>query len=225
MARNGYGVDYLSLEMPVGELALRCLLSESRVPHYRVKQATVEQRHWSAMASAIGAMCDWPWIWDDRGSVTAEWIAEHAKRTRDILQAEGRDLHAVIIDHVQKIRGKNERAPFREQMVRTVDTLKQLANHEGLCVIALAQIGRGTEQRNMKDRRPRMADLQEAGAIEQEADAVALLYRADYYAETKADWTNVLEVNLPKIRGGEPRMVKLRFDGPRYRIDNLEGEE
>ena len=224
LAANGNGVDYLSLEMPVRQLALRCLLCEAKVPHYRIKSGTVEPRHWSAMAAAIGRMCDWPWMWDDRGGVNTAWILRHVIQTRKMMQDEGKELHTVVLDHVQKIRGTNERAPRREQMVQIVDDLKQLAKRENLCVLALAQIGRGTEARGLKDRRPRMADLQEAGAIEQEGDAVGLLYRADYYSD-KTEWTNVLELNLPKVRDGEPKLVKLVFDGSRFRVDNMEPED
>jgi replicative DNA helicase len=225
LARNGFGVDFLSLEMPTEEQAMRCLLCAARVPHWRVKRAQMAPEHWSAMTAEVGAMCKWPWVWDDRGGVGVEWIAQHASRTADRLKARGATLHAVVVDHVQKIKGANERAPRHEQMKWIVDGLKQLAKRDSLCVIALAQINRSTEARGTKDHRPRMADLREAGSVEEEADAVGLLYRDDYYAAEGGERTNVLEVALPKIRGGEPAHVKLRFDGARYRIDNLAADE
>ena len=222
LARNGYGVDFLSLEMPTKQQAMRALLCESGVPHYRIKQGTMRASDWRDMTSAMDRMCKWPWLWDDRGGVTVEWIVEHVTMAREKIRAKGGELHSVVIDHVQKIRGSEPRAPRHEQMKWIVDGLKQLAKREDVCVIALAQINRNTEERTAKDRRPRMANLREAGAVEEEADAVALLYREDYYTPDKDNWTNVLEVNLPKVRGGEPGLVKLRFDGARTRIDNLE---
>lgn len=222
LARNGFGVDFLTPEMPTAQQALRCLLCASGVPFHKIKYNTMQPSDWAAMTACVGDMCKWPWVWDDKGSVDVEWIAKHVNVTRERLQKKGTDLHSVVIDHVQKIKGKNDRAPRREQMVWIVDGLKQLAKRADVCVIALAQIGRGTEQRNMKDRRPRMADLQEAGAIEQEADVAALLYREDYYAGDDEPKTNVLEVRLAKVRGGEPKTIKLLFDGSRSRIGDLD---
>jgi replicative DNA helicase len=225
LAERGNGVDFLSLEMPTEEQALRALLCRSRVKHDRIKNNKVLKPHWSRLTVAINDMCTWPWVWDDKGGVTVEWIAQHTEQTREKLQARGADLHSVVIDHIQKIRGSEPRAPRHEQMKWIVDGLKQLAKRQGLCVSALAQISRATEERTIKDHRPRMANLREAGAVEEEADAVALLYREDYYADANAPRTNVLEINLPKLRGGQPTLVRLRFDGQRYRVDNLEEDE
>jgi len=220
LAERGNGVDYLSFEMPTEEQAIRCLLSASRVGHWRIRQNLVRPEDWSAMTAAAARVSKLPWMWDDKSGVNVDWIARHIRATRAKLKARGADLHTVVLDTVQKIRGDNARANLREQMVRTVDALKQLAIREDVCMLALAQIGRGTEARNQKDRRPRMADLQEAGAIEQEADGVMLLFRADYYAEKGEERDHVLDVAMPKIRGGEPTYAKLHFDGACYRIDN-----
>ena len=219
-AIKGLGVDFLSLEMPIEEQAIRALLCQSRVPAWRLKLSKVEPEHWSAMTASVGGMVKWPWSWSDKGGITVEQIAEQVRRCKAAMAAKGQSLFMVVIDHIQKIRGSRGR-DRRTEMVHVTDSLKTLAKEEAVCVVGLAQVNRGTEARGQKDRRPRVSELQESGSIEQEADAIMLLFREDYYRD-RAEWNNVLEVSLPKIRGGEPTFVKLRFTGECYRIDALE---
>jgi len=218
-AEKGLGVDFLSLEMTVEEQAIRALLSQSSVPSWRLKLNKVEPEHWTAMTATVNAMCKWPWSWSDKGGVTIEQIAEQVRRCKAKMADKGQRLFLVVVDHIQKIRGSRGR-DRRTEMVHITDSLKTLAKDEDVCVIGLAQINRGTEARGQKDRRPRITELQESGSIEQEADAIMLLYREDYYRK-KGEWDNVLEVSMPKIRGGEPSFARLRFTGECYRIDNL----
>jgi len=223
-AEKGLGVDFISLEMPVEEQAVRALLCQSKVPAFRLKNNTVEARHWSAMTTSINDMIKWPWAWNDKPGVTVEQIEKQIRRCKAKMAEEGQSLFMVVVDHIQKIRGSKGK-DRRTEMVHITDMLKNIAKSENVCVVGLAQVNRGTETRGQKDRRPRVSELQESGSIEQEADAIMLLYREDYYRKERDDYDNILEVSMPKIRGGEPTFAKLRFTGECYRIDNLASGE
>jgi len=223
-ASSGLAVDYLSLEMPIEELALRSLFCQSRVSSDRMRNGTMQPEDWSKMIKSVNDMGKWPFWWDDSSGVTVEWIREQIQETKQIMKDEmGKELFLVVIDHIQKINGTNARVDRRQQMVHITDQLKVIAKEENVCMLGLAQINREPENRG-KDKRPRISDLQESGSIEQEADGIILLFREDYYRK-KADWDFKMDMAIPKIRGGEPTLVKVRFTGDQYRIDNLAEDE
>ena len=220
-ANMGLAVDYLSLEMPIEELALRSLFCESQVSSDRMRNNNMQSSDWSKMTNAVNGMCKWPLWWDDSSGVTIEWIREQIQETKKIMMDEmGKELFLVVIDHIQKINGTNARSDRRQQMVHITDQCKVIAKEENVCMLGLAQINRDPENRG-KDKRPRISDLQESGSIEQEADGIILLFREDYYRK-KSEWDFKMDMAIPKVRGGEPTVVKVRFAGDLYRIDNLE---
>lgn len=222
IAAKGEGVDYVTIEMPTGEQAHRSMFCWSGVASYRWKSGTLRPSDWEELNKAVRTMSDFTWVWDDASSVTVEDIAAQVKRAKARLEG---NLFLVVIDHVLNIKGSNPRQPRREQVIHITGQLKALAKSENLCILALAQLNRNLEARGVKDKRPQISDLKESGSFEEDADAILLLFREDHYQKDRSKWTNVLEVSMPKIRGGEPSFAKLRFEGASYRIDNLAGAE
>ncbi len=105
----------------------------------------------------------------------------------------------------------------QEQIAKISRRLKQLARELNVPVIALSQLNRGVE--NREDRRPRMADLRESGAIEQDADLVLLLHRPEYYDPN--DQPGVAELIIAKNRSGATGSVKFAFLKNLTRFENL----
>jgi replicative DNA helicase len=223
IARRGEMVDYITIEMPTKDQALRALFLESGVESHRFKFKTVRPEDWSALVEAVQRIKDIPWIWDDRGTTTVDQIRRQVQIVKRKAEAKGRRLHTVIIDHILNIKGSNERQPRREQVLYITNQLKAIAKAEDVCVIGLTQINRGPEGRVNK--RPTIADLKESGSSEEDADNIILLYRADKYKKANEPKDHIVEVIVPKVRGGEEGFVRLREDFNRCQLLPMEEGE
>jgi replicative DNA helicase len=223
LAKQGEPIAYMSMEMPTTQLAMRALFAEGRVESWRWKEGRMRQPDdWNSLMAACESLKPLPWLFDETSCMTVEQLRAKVeymqRRFKDTI---GKELHSVIIDHVLLLKGTNERQPRREQVVHITKSLKAMANDLNLCVIELTQLSRAMEARSVKDKRPQISDLKESGSSEEDADAVLLLYRSDYYEKDKSQWDRELEVGIPKLRDGEPCVVKLHFDGARQRVDSL----
>ena len=125
-------------------------------------------------------------------------------------------LSLIVIDYLQLISGSGKSGDNRQQEVSEISrNLKILAKEMNCPVIALSQLSRSVESRD--DKTPRLSDLRESGAIEQDADIVMFLYREEYYKKTKeqeanADQNEVVDLNLAKHRNGSVGHVSLVFN-------------
>jgi replicative DNA helicase len=117
------------------------------------------------------------------------------------------DVRLVIIDYLQLIEPEDKRAPREQQIAQITRRLKFLAKEISVPVIALAQLNRGVELR--EDKRPRLADLRESGAIEQDADIVMFLHRPEMYQP--GEQVGEAEVIVAKHRNGPTGIVRLAF--------------
>ena len=123
----------------------------------------------------------------------------------------------IVVDYIQLIDSDESRDSRQEQIAKISRRLKTLAREMKLPVVALSQLNRAVE--NREDRRPRMADLRESGAIEQDADMVLLLHRPEYYDAN--DQPGIAEVIVAKNRNGATGTVKLTFLKNFTRFENL----
>jgi replicative DNA helicase len=123
----------------------------------------------------------------------------------------------ILVDYIQLVESEDSRDSRQEQIAKISRRLKSLARELHLPVIALSQLNRAVESR--EDKRPRMADLRESGAIEQDADIVLLLHRPDYYDQN--DQPGVAELIVAKNRNGATGNYKLMFSKKITRFDNL----
>jgi len=118
-----------------------------------------------------------------------------------------RGLGMLMVDYIQLIDTEDSRDSRQEQIAKISRRLKTLARELQIPVVALSQLNRAVESR--EDRRPRMADLRESGAIEQDADVVLLLHRPEYYDPN--DQPGIAELIIAKNRNGATGSVKLTF--------------
>ena len=161
------------------------------------------------------------WI-DDSGAPTLLEIRAKCRRWRadPNIFASPNVQGMVVIDYLQLIHGRPAgREQNREREISEISRgLKALAKELRVPIIALSQLNRGVESR--QDKRPQLSDLRESGAIEQDADVIAFIYRDDVYNKESPE-KNIAEIIIGKQRNGPTGTVKLRFMNQYTRFENL----
>lgn len=192
-----------SLEMSREELCKRVLCSVAQVNGMDVNKGNLKDQDWQRITRAINRLDDAPLYIDDQSGTT---VLEMKAKLRRLQKRVGLDL--VVIDYLQLIRGSGRTENRVNEISEISRQLKGLAKELRVPIVALSQVSRGVEAR--QDKRPTLADLRESGAIEQDADVVAFIYRDEYYNKQTED-TDVAEVIIAKQRNGPVDTVKLSF--------------
>jgi len=203
-ATSGYKVWISSLEM--SSLTLRLLSSQGGVDANVFRNGYFTEHAYKSLQLAANQLTNLPVVIDDSSALTILELKSKCRRAR----AE-RGLDLVVVDYLQLMRG-DSRPDNREQEIAEISRgLKSLAKELEVPVIALAQLNRGPETR--EEKRPRLADLRESGAIEQDADLIAFLYRDEVYNKSpEAANTGLAEVIVAKQRNGPTGTVNLTFE-------------
>lgn len=141
-------------------------------------------------------------------------------KARRIQARHGLDL--LIVDYLQLMSSSLRKTDGRTQEISEISrSLKALARELDIPVIALSQLSRAVESRSRTDKRPILSDLRESGAIEQDADVVAFLYREELY-RPDTEKQGIAEVIVQKQRNGPTGTIELRFFREHTRFENLE---
>lgn len=217
------GVAVFSLEMGAQQLAQRMLTSEARVDAHRARMGRMKDDDWQRLARAAGALSEADIFIDDTPGLSVLELRAKCRR----LVAE-HDIGLVVVDYLQLMQasGANLRSGAnREQEIAHISrSLKGLAKELNIPVMALSQLNRGVENRG-GDKRPQLADLRESGSIEQDADVVAFIYRAERYGITVDEQGNstegIAEIIIGKQRNGPIGSVELAFVDQYARFENL----
>jgi len=210
---SGIPVGFFSLEMSKEQLAMRLLCSEARVDSQKIRSGFLSSQEGGKMISAASVFLEAPIFIDDTPALSALELRAKARR----MMAE-RGLGMVIVDYLQLMRGR-EGAERREQEISEISrALKALAKELYIPVIALSQLNRKVEERH--DKRPQLSDLRESGAIEQDADVIAFIYRDEMYSRESAD-KGIAEVIIGKQRNGPQGTAKLAYIQSYTRFENL----
>lgn len=216
--RKGGITTFFSLEMPDKQLAIRWINSEGRIDGMKWKNPTklFTATDYSQAVQAIAAIEKWDFEMIDNPSLK---VAEIRSKLSEIKRRYPDRDHLVIIDYLQLIHPSSKREENRQQEVSAISrSLKAIARELDLPIIALSQLSRKVESRQVK--RPMMSDIRESGSIEQDADVVAFLYRDDYY-ESDSDQPNKIEIILAKQRNGPIGTVEALFEKEYGRFGNL----
>jgi replicative DNA helicase len=212
-AATGKPVAMFSLEMSKESLVLRMLCSEARVDSTKVRTGYLSDQDFPRLAMAAGRLADLPFYIDDSPAIS---VLELRAKARRLMRESG--LGLVIVDYLQLMRAHKD-VDNREQEISLVSrSLKALAKELNVPVIALSQLNRAVEQR--ADKRPLMADLRESGAIEQDADVIAFIYRDDFYNRVSPE-EGIAEIILAKQRNGPQGVAKLAFRKEFTLFENL----
>ena len=200
-------VAFFSLEMSKEQLTQRLLASRARVDLSRLRKGFLKQEDWSALTNAVGTLYEAPIYIDDTAGQTVLEIRAKARRLMN-----EKDLKLIIIDYLQLMRGRRN-VDNREQEISEISRgLKALAKELNIPVVALSQLSRRTEQR--EGNKPQLSDLRESGAIEQDADVVAFVYREMVYKPCECP----KELCTCGVRRGAEILVRKQRNGP---IDDI----
>lgn len=206
-----------SLEMSAQELVLRMLSTESQVEMQRIRKGNIGREEWDSLIEAGGRLSRMNIFVDDTPAISLNEIRAKARRIKARY-----NLKLVIIDHLQLITTSESHKMItnRNAEISFISrNLKALAKELNIPIIVLSQLSRAVE--NRADKRPILSDLRESGAIEQDADVVAFLYREDYYNKNTPN-KNILELLLQKQRNGPTGTILLGFFPETVRFENLD---
>ena len=234
--KNGGIVAFFSLEMSNEQLATRIISGQAEISSEMIRRGKITEGEFNRLVEVSTELQSLPLYIDDTGGLTIAQVAARARRLK-----RQRGLGLIVVDYLQLLAGSSRRAAEgRVQEVSEITVgLKALAKELNVPVIALSQLSRQVESR--EDKRPQLSDLRESGSIEQDADVVMFVFRAEYYLERlkpeegspefqkwfeKASRAHgKAEVIIGKQRHGPTGTVELQFDGKYTRFNNLARDE
>ena len=211
-------VGVFSLEMTAESLVLRMLCSRSRVNLRSIREGFLAERDFPKLTGSAGKLAGAPLFIDDSSGLS---ILQLRAKARRMYQQYG--IKLFVIDYLQLLNSTSRRAENRQQEISDISNgIKALAKELSVPIIVLSQLNRELEKE--KNRKPRLSDLRESGAIEQDADLVGLLYKpsSDDDDEAASQDQDALSVNLliAKQRNGPTGDVALTFLRPYTRFES-----
>lgn len=205
--RGGRDVISFSLEVPKGQVVENLLTAQSGIDSALIRRGELDGSQFVTLIEAGDAIAGGRDILvNDRAGITPQEMRAIARREAS---RRGRNVGVVMVDYLQLMRSPG--AESRQHEITTISqSLKALARDLGVTVLALSQLNRAAEIR--ENHRPRLSDLRESGSLEQDADAVVLLYREGYYNQNAPpEVANVAEAIVAKNRNGPVGVAKLVF--------------
>jgi replicative DNA helicase len=204
-------VCIFSLEMSKEQLAQRLLCSRARISSHHMKTGRLADHQWTNLSIAAGPLSEAPIYLDDSASLSVLEIRAKARRMKHRY-----DIGLLIIDYMQLVKGQKNAESRQQEISYISQSLKSLARELKIPVIALSQLSRQVEMRG-PSARPKLSDLRESGAIEQDADMVIFIHRPPTKPNEEEEYTpdnlpgSVAEIIIGKQRNGPTGMVSLVF--------------
>jgi replicative DNA helicase len=197
-AQEGTPVFFYSAEMPSETLMIRMFSGATGIDSHQLRRGSLFGSSWGSLARAAESIGSIPLFIDDGSDLTPTELRATVRRLK-----REHGIGLLIVDYMQLMKA-NGRYETREREVAEISrTLKGIARELNIPVIGLSQLNRNIE--NRPDKRPLLSDLRESGAIEQDADVIAFIYR------NKTDGT--AEINIAKHRNGPTGQIRVRFSG------------
>ena len=217
VAERDNTVAVFTLEMSREEVVQRLLSSMAGVDSHRLRTGQLTPDLWNRVVRETSRLYQMPFFVDDSSDLTVTSIRAKCRRL-----ARKRGLSLVVVDYLQLMQGAGSSESRQQEIADISRSLKNLARELRIPVIAVSQLNRALEQRENK--RPRLGDLRESGAIEQDADIVMFIYRDEYY-NPGSDQPGLAEVNIAKHRSGAVGTVQMNFAAEFTRFRNYTSEE
>jgi len=194
---------YFTLEMSKEQCVNRMLCGEANIDSQKLRTGELNDDDWFRIAEAMAPLSQGALYIDDTPGVS---VAELRAKCRRLKMEKG--LGLIIIDYLQ-LMTVSRRSESRQQEISEISrSLKGIAKELECPVFTAAQLSRAVESRS--DHRPMLSDLRESGAIEQDADVVAFLFREEYY-KPDTEKKNLAEVIIAKQRNGPTGTVELTW--------------
>jgi len=194
-------VGIFSMEMSKEQLVTRLLSAESEIAHSKLRAGALSHVEWRSLSEAASKLIEASIFIDDSPSMGVLELRARARRLK-----KEHSLGIIMVDYLQLMKGRTN-IERREQEISEISrSLKSLAKELNIPVIAISQLNRMVEQRDNK--RPRLSDLRESGAIEQDADVIIFIYRDEVYNQN-SDNKGVAEIIIGKQSNGPTGTVEL----------------
>ncbi len=201
-AKAGTPTAIYSLEMTTDSIVKRMLCAEAGIDSRKLDQGKASSYERNLMTRYISDLCSWPIFIDDESKLDIQTL--RAKLRRAVKE---KKIGLAVVDYIQLMDAKT-RTENRQQEITLISRgLKSIAKELQIPLIVASQLSRATESRDKS--KPRLSDLRESGSIEQDADAVMLIYRPDYYEKSGEDKTATIDI--AKQRSGPTGDVLLVF--------------
>jgi len=212
-------VGVFSLEMSREALLLRLLCSRAQVDSHKMRTGFLPREEYGKLIRAYDELSNAPVFIDDTPGISLGEMRAKAHRLR---QSQGR-LDLIVVDYLQLMSGGSRRYENRTQEVSAISRgLKALAKDLKVPLVALSQLSRAPENRGSKDSEPKLSDLRESGAIEQDADVVMFIYRREVYDKDNQDLQGNAELIISKQRNGPTGSIQLAFLKASTRFESLD---
>ena len=194
-----------SMEMSSDQVVRRFISSISNIDLQRLMRGQLADTDWQGIDKALSVLSKKKILLDDTPALSPSEVKARARRVK----RESGDLAMIVVDYLQlmQVPGKGEnRVTEISEISRS---LKALAKELNIPVVAISQLNRAVDSRPNK--RPILSDLRDSGAIEQDADVIAFLYRHFYYDKSDLDARGKAEVNIAKQRNGPTKAIEVAF--------------
>jgi len=217
---NNGAVLIFSLEMPGEALTTRMLSGMCKLNQQNVRSGMLRDNELKLLFKKGERLKNLPlWI-DDSSLLTPMELRAKARRLH---RQEENGLSLIVVDYLQLMQLPASNENRVNQISEISRSLKSLARELNIPVIALSQLNRAVEQR--ENRRPKMADLRDSGAIEQDADVILFIYREEVYSPEDDKYEGLAEIIVGKQRNGPIGTVKLTFLKEYTRFENFASDE
>ena len=215
IARNNLPVLIFSLEMPARHVVMRMLAAEAEIDFGRLRTGRLSDEHWESLAQATSRLISSPIFINDARGLSVQELRTEGRR----MKAEYDNLSTIFVDYLQLLSSSSKYFARWEEISDISQSLKTLAWELDVPVVACSQLSREVERR--PDKRPQLSDLRESGAIEQDADVVAFLYREDYYDDQTEEDQGLADLIFRKQRNGPTGTIQLEFHKKLMRFSDI----
>jgi replicative DNA helicase len=203
-------VVFFSLEMSEQEIGLRLLCSQARINVRSVRDGFLSRKSWPTITNVASQIASAPLFFDFSTSPSILDIRGSARRWAHELKQKGTPLSLIIIDYLQLLHGGGRMESRQQEISEISRSIKGLARELQVPVIALSQLNRRPEDKG-REGRPQLSDLRESGALEQDADVVAAIFREEVYKRDDPDVKGKAKLFVLKQRNGPIGDIDLNF--------------
>lgn len=226
---NPKGIGFFSLEMSAEQLTTRVFSLMTQINSKFLRSGQIEEEQYNTLRKAANEFSDMPFFIDDTPALSINEVRTRAKQLHKI-----HNIGILFIDYLQLLKGNKKTENRILEVGEITQGLKALAKELNIPIVALSQLSRAVDSRI--DNRPLLSDLRESGSIEQDADIVIFLYRAEYYLKNKEpsngsvkyqEWDNEMkkirnnaEIIIAKHRNGETGSVTVQYKKSTFTILN-----
>ncbi|MCS7152021.1 MAG: replicative DNA helicase [Endomicrobia bacterium] len=219
-------VGILSLEMTANELILRLLCSRARIDSNQLRKGILKKEQWVKLTTHAGIISESPLYIDDSPDLNILELRTRTRRLAHELQSSGQQLGLIIVDYIQRMNGINPRDTRQQEIADISNAMKSLAKELEIPVIGISQLSRKPEEKD-RDKRPRLSDLRESGALEQDADVVIFIYTPEKkksVAEEGIETVAETRLYIAKNRNGPTGEIPMLFIKEHTIFTELEAE-